>query len=134
MDLARLQDLIRRAMMRHEAFVGAEDGRVFRILPFADSARADPAPEPVVSAPDDAVHAPCFGIVHLTPAPDAPPFVRAGDLVAAGQRVCLVEAMKVFHPVTAPTAGRVAAIFVAAGDEVARGQALLRVDPTVDYG
>jgi acetyl-CoA carboxylase biotin carboxyl carrier protein len=134
MDVAQLQDLIVRAIAGREVVVREAGGHMIRVVPVGVSPATDPRPEPVVASRDDAVRAPCFGIVHLTPSPGAPPFVRAGDVVAAGQRVCLVEAMKVFHPVTAPVAGRVSRILVAAGDEVARGQWLLRVDAIDDGG
>lgn len=42
------------------------------------------------------VTAPLYGVLHLTPSPDAPAFVRLGDAVQAGQTLCVVEAMKMF--------------------------------------
>ena len=52
--------------------------------------------------------------------------VAAGDRVAAGARVVVMEAMKMEHTITAPAAGTVTEIRVAAGEQV-DGGALLAV-------
>jgi acetyl-CoA carboxylase biotin carboxyl carrier protein len=132
MDVARLQKAIWQAIAARGAVEYADAGREIRI---DGTATAAPAPRDAASAVvaeetenPNAVVSPCFGIVHLSPSPGAPPFVRAGDTVKSGQRVCLVEAMKVFGTVTAAADGRIAEICVASGDEVARGQILFRLE------
>ncbi len=55
--------------------------------------------------------------------------VQAGDTVAAGQELLLIEAMKMQHPLCAPQAGRVAALSVAPGRMVDKGQPLLDLQP-----
>jgi propionyl-CoA carboxylase alpha chain len=50
--------------------------------------------------------------------------VRAGEEVAAGQAVLVLEAMKMQHTVTAPHAGTVSEIPVSVGDQVAAGDVL----------
>ncbi len=134
MNIARLQDLLAQARARGETIDIVEDGLHVVIDPAAFVTGAVRAAIETPDTPDtsdasdtDAVHAPCYGIVHLTPAPGAPAFVAVGDAVAMGQRVCLIEAMKVFHAVTAPRSGRVEAILAESGHEVARGQALMRI-------
>jgi acetyl/propionyl-CoA carboxylase alpha subunit len=54
--------------------------------------------------------------------------VAAGDLVAAGDTLLSIEAMKMEHEVRAPAAGRVREVDVAAGDQVEAGQLLVVVD------
>ncbi|MFV0335185.1 MAG: acetyl-CoA carboxylase biotin carboxyl carrier protein [Tropicimonas sp.] len=71
------------------------------------------------------VEAPLYGICFFAPAPDAPPFVRPGQAVKAGETLCLMEAMKVLNAVTAPRDGVVAEILVQDGAEVEQGQPLL---------
>ncbi|CAN5419501.1 biotin carboxylase N-terminal domain-containing protein [soil metagenome] len=56
--------------------------------------------------------------------------VAVGDVVAAGQALLTLEAMKMEHQVQAPHAGAVAEIFVQVGQQLDSGQALLKVDPT----
>jgi acetyl-CoA carboxylase biotin carboxyl carrier protein len=70
--------------------------------------------------------APLYGVVHLRPTPDEPPFVVAGQAVKAGQTLCVIEAMKVFNEVRAEYDATVAAVLVTSGQEVEAGQALMR--------
>ena len=55
-------------------------------------------------------------------------FVAAGDTVAAGDRLAVLEAMKMEHTLTAARAGRVAEVLVEAGMQVEAGQALIRLE------
>jgi acetyl-CoA carboxylase biotin carboxyl carrier protein len=75
------------------------------------------------------IQSPLFGICHLTPSPGAPRFIAVGDQIEAGQQLCTIEAMKVFHSVCAEQAGRVDAILVGAGQEVEMGTPLVRILP-----
>jgi geranyl-CoA carboxylase alpha subunit len=52
----------------------------------------------------------------------------AGDEVAAGQRLFVLEAMKMEHELRAPRTGRVLSIDVKSGDQVAPGQCLMRYE------
>jgi biotin-dependent carboxylase-like uncharacterized protein len=54
--------------------------------------------------------------------------VSAGDVVAAGQPLAVLEAMKMQNPVRAPRSGRVSRVLVAAGALVEGGAALLELD------
>jgi len=51
--------------------------------------------------------------------------VKAGDNVTKGQRVAVMEAMKMEHAITAPAGGVVGELLYAAGEQVAEGAALL---------
>ena len=89
-----------------------------------------PAAPPFSAAPQAAiVEAPAYGVVHLQRSPGTPPLVTAGDAVAAGQVLCLIEAMKVFTELRAERAGTVAAVLVETGQEVEAGQPLFRMAP-----
>jgi len=52
--------------------------------------------------------------------------VAAGADVAAGQRLCTLEAMKMEHELRAPRAGRIEVVEITAGQQVAPGQVLMR--------
>ncbi len=54
--------------------------------------------------------------------------VRAGDAVEAGQRLAVLEAMKMEHSLTAPRDGVVAEVLVAGGSQVEAGAALVRLE------
>lgn len=58
------------------------------------------------------LRSPMVGTIYTAPEPGAPPFVRVGDEVTAGQTLMIIEAMKVMNPLKAPKAGKVIQIFV----------------------
>ena len=53
--------------------------------------------------------------------------VAEGDVVASGQPLAVLEAMKMQNPVRAPRGGRVARVFVTAGAHVEGGAALVEL-------
>lgn len=98
------------------------------VAPLAVVPAASAAAAPAASATLPAeLAAPLYGVVHLRPSPDEPPFVEAGQAVRAGQTLCVIEAMKVFNEVRAEHDATVAAVLVATGQEVEAGQALFRL-------
>ena len=54
--------------------------------------------------------------------------VAVGDSVKKGEPLAVIEAMKIEHTITAPTDGTVAELLFGAGDLVADGDELLRID------
>ncbi|HEY7780875.1 MAG TPA: acetyl-CoA carboxylase biotin carboxyl carrier protein [Ktedonobacterales bacterium] len=81
-----------------------------------------PAPEP-----GSAIISPLTGVFYASPSPSSAPFAQVGDLVQAGQVVCIVEAMKVFNEIKAEVSGTVLAVLAQSGQLVRKGDALLRV-------
>jgi acetyl-CoA carboxylase biotin carboxyl carrier protein len=96
-------------------------------------AQSPPAPVTAVLAPvaqeaaahPGAVLSPMVGVAYLAPEPGAAAFVTVGQLVAAGQTLMLIEAMKTFNQIKAPKAGTVTAILVQSGAPVEYGEALI---------
>ncbi len=60
--------------------------------------------------------------------------VQAGDRVAAGQRLVVLEAMKMEHTLAAPIAGTVAECHAQVGGQAAKGSLLLRITPLAPDG
>ena len=87
-----------------------------------------PREKAVVPAASEVLTAPLFGVVHLQQRPGDPPFVGVGQMVQAGQTLCVIEAMKVFNEVRAEHDATVAAVLVASGQEVEAGQPLFRFE------
>jgi biotin carboxyl carrier protein len=54
---------------------------------------------------------------------------KAGDTVAAGGALVVLEAMKMEHGIVAPTASRVKTVHVALGAQVAPGHLLVELEP-----
>ncbi len=105
--------------------------------PIAAAQPATPAPAAAEeSAPTEidytnspnAVKSPMVGVVYLSSNPNSPTYVKEGDSVAAGDTVCLIEAMKTFNPVKAHKSGRVTKILVEAGDPVEYGEPLVIIE------
>ena len=74
------------------------------------------------------VLAPLPGIFYRKPSPDEAPFKQAGDAVAAGETVGLVEAMKSFFPVEAEAAGTLKRFLVEDGEAVDADQAVVELE------
>jgi acetyl-CoA carboxylase biotin carboxyl carrier protein len=75
----------------------------------------------------EAVVAPMVGTFYRAPAQDAPPFVEEGDVVAPGQVLFIIEAMKMMNEIEAEFGGVVEKILVANGEPVEYGQPLMLV-------
>ena len=58
--------------------------------------------------------------------------VAAGDAVAAGAPLVVLESMKMYQTLSAPAPARVSAVHCAAGDAVALGQALVTLEAPGD--
>lgn len=89
---------------------------------------AAPRPKAASSAPAGMpVSSPMTGIFYSSSNPGSPPFAKEGDTVQAGQVVGLIEAMKVFNEITAPTSGRVTKVAIKNGDLVQPGDPILYI-------
>jgi acetyl-CoA carboxylase biotin carboxyl carrier protein len=85
-------------------------------------------PEPVAPQQKGTpVSSPMTGIFYSAPSPNAPPFVKEGESVTAGQVVGLIEAMKVFNEITATNSGVVLQVIAESGQLVQPGDPLLYI-------
>lgn len=105
--------------------------------PAAPAAEA-PAAAPAAPAAEDTgsrpatwkpVIAPMVGTFYTSPAPGEPPFVKEGDEVAAGQTLCIVEAMKLMNEITAEEVGTVREVCLEDATPVEYGTVLFYVEP-----
>lgn len=69
------------------------------------------------------------GTVYLRPDPQSAPYAVEGATCSAKETVALVEVMKTFSPVRAPSTGEVVAVHVADGASVQAGDALFWFRP-----
>jgi acetyl-CoA carboxylase biotin carboxyl carrier protein len=81
----------------------------------------------IADEPGTEVRAPLYGLVYLSPYPEAPPFVVAGQAVKTGDTLCVIEAMKVFNTICAERDGVVEIVVSGSGGEVEAGQLLMRI-------
>lgn len=75
-----------------------------------------------------AITSPMVGAFYAAPAPGAKPFVKVGDVVSAGQVVCIVEAMKLMNEIESEVSGKITQICVEDGQSVEYGQVLMYVE------
>jgi acetyl-CoA carboxylase biotin carboxyl carrier protein len=73
--------------------------------------------------------APLVGTFYTAAQPGAKAFATVGDVVEAGQTVCIVEAMKLMNEVAAGESGKVAEILVENGEPVEFEQVLMYLEP-----
>jgi len=74
------------------------------------------------------VKAPMVGTVYLAPSPGANPFIAVGQIVKAGDTLCLIEAMKMFNQIEADKSGKITAILVESGMPVEFNQPLIIIE------
>lgn len=73
------------------------------------------------------VTSPLVGTFHQGPTANAQPFVKVGDTVHKGQKLCMIEAMKVMNEITAQQDGKILEICVKDNSMVEYGQKLFKL-------
>ena len=76
-----------------------------------------------------AIRAPNLGTFYRSPNPGEAPYVEVGQEVTVESDVCLIEVMKLFTPVQAGVAGRVARFCVEDGNLVEYDEPLFYIEP-----
>ena len=105
----------RSRIVTHEAGVSVFGGRSLTVSP------ADPLARGGDEAGGGLTLSPMPGLVKAV-------FVEPGQDVAAGDRLAILEAMKMEHTLTAARDGRVAEVLARAGDQVEAGAPLIRLE------
>ena len=79
-----------------------------------------------------AVKSPMVGVFYSAPAADKEPYVSLGDTVAAGDVLCIIEAMKIMNEIAAERDGIVSEIYAEDKQVVEFGQPLFRITPILN--
>jgi acetyl-CoA carboxylase biotin carboxyl carrier protein len=93
----------------------------------ASTAQAPAENEPLPTG--QVIAAPMVGTFYAAPSPKDPPFVSEGDTVHAGDKVGIIEAMKMMNEIETEYAGRVVRILAKSGQPVEFGQPLMVIEP-----
>jgi acetyl-CoA carboxylase biotin carboxyl carrier protein len=88
-------------------------------VPPAPTLTAEPVP---AVAEGNAVTAPMVGTFYRSGSPGASPFVEVGQSVKVGDRLCIIEAMKLMNEIESDAAGTIKAILIENGQPVEFGQ------------
>ncbi len=84
--------------------------------------------EPECAAEGPTIDAPLNGTFYRSPGPGKEEFAAEGDEVQTGDPVCIVEAMKLFNQIKAPTHCKIKKFLLKHGDAVKKGQALVTIE------
>ena len=95
--------------------------------PAAPSSGTGAAPARVEEEGLHQVRSPIVGTFYEAPSPGAPPLVKVGDTVTAGQVLCIIEAMKLMNEIESDVAGIIEKRFVSNQQPVEYGEALFGV-------
>ena len=111
------------------AAVGAQSTNNTGAAPVPDSEPppAEPAAAPSAESSSAGlveVTSPMVGTFYRAPSPEAAPYVEAGGTVAAGDVLCVIEAMKTMNHIESEYSGEVAAVLVENSEPVEYGQPL----------
>ena len=90
--------------------------------------KEQPVEEKQAKKTDKVIKSPMVGTFYKAPAAGAPPFVEVGGLVAQGEVVCIIEAMKLMNEIESDFSGKIVEICVEDGQPVEFGQVLLYVE------
>jgi acetyl-CoA carboxylase biotin carboxyl carrier protein len=100
-------------------------------MPMAAVAQAAPAATaeaPVAEETGHVVKSPMVGTFYRASSPGAKAFAEVGDVVKAGQPVCIIEAMKIMNEIESDQDGTITKILVENGQPVEYGQPLFIVE------
>jgi len=92
---------------------------------------SSPGPQAALEAELHVIKSPIVGTFYSAPGPGADPFVRVGDVVRAGQVLCIIEAMKLMNEIESDAAGQIIKIHVENGQPVEYGEPLFSIRPSV---
>lgn len=84
------------------------------------------APAPVATG--TTVRAPMVGTFYRSPSPGAGSFVEVGQTVAAGQTLCIIEAMKMLNQIESPCSGTIREVLVENEQPVEFDEALFVIE------
>ena len=142
--IKKLIDLIQESDVTEiEIKEGEESVRISRIsaaAPVMMAAPAMPVPVAPASAPattateapavntDNAVKSPMVGTFYRSASPESASFIEVGQSVAAGDVICIIEAMKMFNQIEADRSGTVKAILVENGHPVEFDEPLVIIE------
>lgn len=100
-------------------------------IPAATAPSPAVASAPVAEVKNDKlveIKSPMIGTFYRSPGPDKPSFVEVGSEIKVGDKVCIVEAMKLFNEIESEVSGRIVKILVSDSTPIEFDQPLFLVE------
>ena len=76
------------------------------------------------------VKAQMIGTFYRSPGPDKDPFVEVGSTIKAGDKLCIIEAMKLFNEIESEVSGKIVKVLAEDQTPIEFDQPLFLVDPS----
>lgn len=84
--------------------------------------------QPIAAPEGHVLKSPMVGTFYRASAPGGKPFVEVGQTVAAGDTLCIIEAMKLLNEIEADQGGVIKAILIESGQPVEYGEPLFVIE------
>jgi acetyl-CoA carboxylase biotin carboxyl carrier protein len=97
--------------------------------PVAAPAPAAPSAAPAADSKLVEIKSPMIGTFYRSPGPDKPSFVEVGSTIKAGDKVCIIEAMKLFNEIESEISGTIVKVLVNDSSPIEFDQPLFLVEP-----
>jgi len=75
------------------------------------------------------MRSPIVGTFYRSPSPESPSYVDVGHTVKTGQKLCIIEAMKIMNEIESDYDGKIVEICVENAQPVEYNQVLFRISP-----
>ena len=76
------------------------------------------------------VKAQMIGTFYRSPGPDKDPFVEVGNVIKPGDKLCIIEAMKLFNEIESEVSGKIVKVLAEDQSPIEFDQPLFLVDPS----
>lgn len=121
------------AVIQSAAPVTVAAPQVIAAAPAVAAPQAEAPKTPAAPVADDSkyitVKSPMIGTFYRSPGPDKPAFVGVGDVIKPGDKICIIEAMKLFNEIEAEVGGKIVKVLVDDAKPVEYDQPLFLVEP-----
>lgn len=75
------------------------------------------------------IKSPMVGTFYRSPGPDKEAFIKVGDEISVGSKICIIEAMKLFNEIESEVSGRLVKILADDASPVEYDQPLFLIEP-----